>query len=98
MKQYCTSRYHKVTLVYEVVTDHNCYCLHCTKGFYGSFNDKTIVKFDNFIDAIRSNELFLNYEYNLFDLNGNPFIEHGVYLISDNGYHPWRVLQYPSKN
>lgn len=97
LKQYCASRYHKITLAYEVTVDHNRRCLHCSPGFYGSFNDKTIVKFDRFISSINNKERYADEEYEIYDVHGNLTTEKGLYLLSDNGYHPWRCLQYPNR-
>ncbi len=33
---------------YEVVVDHNRRCLSCTAGYFGSYSDKTVIKFDTF--------------------------------------------------
>ena len=86
-----------MTLAYEVTVDHNRRCLHCSPGFYGSMNDKTIIKFDRLVSSINNYEMYSENEYELFDINGNIAKEKGLYLLSDNGYHPWRCLQYPNR-
>lgn len=97
LRNYCSSRYHRVTLAYEVTVDHKRRCLHCSPGFYGSMNDKTIIKFDRFVSGIHSKQIYANIEFDLYDVAGVSSTEKGLYLLSDNGYHPWRCLQYPSK-
>jgi Plant transposon protein len=85
------------TLAYEVVVDHHRRIISVTKSFFGSFNDKTIVQFDGFIQAIHKKELYGNIEFKLNDVDGTERTVKGLYLISDGGYHKWRCLQCPLK-
>ena len=68
-------------------------------SFFGSVNDKTIVKFEKEIDKVRSSELYTNYEYDIYTSNSgniqNLSIQ-GCYLLCDNGYLNWVILQCPS--
>ena len=70
-----------------------------TKSFFGSFNDKTIVKYDKFVTDLQFKNipLFNDLEYVLLDQNGNEIHLNGAYLICDGGYLIWRVLMCPFK-
>ena len=85
------------TKKYEIVVDHERKCLSCTAGFYGSYNDKNVAKFDTFLMKIHQQRFYEDIEYTLFDRNGNQIKQKGLYLISDNGYFNWRCLQFPYK-
>jgi hypothetical protein len=56
---------------------------------FRSRNDKDIVKHDNNVRAIRSNQLFTNTTWKYYDANGAIKSEQGMYLICDNGYLRW---------
>lgn len=68
-------------------------------SFFGSVNDKTIVKFEKEIDKVRSDELYTKYQYDIYTSDcgtiNNTRIE-GCYLLCDNGYLNWKILQCPS--
>ena len=55
-------------------------------GAYGTVNDKTIVKCDDSVEIVRSNELFTEYQYQLHRPDGSSFFTKGAYLIVDGGY------------
>ena len=64
-------------------------------SFYGSVNDKTIVKFEKEIEKVKSHELYTLHSYNIYTKTGILSIQ-GVYLLCDNGYLNWVILQCPS--
>ncbi len=97
LKQYHNNRKGQTTRAYEVIVNNNRRCLSCTKGFFGSFNDKTIVKFDQSVQRIHRKEIYHDIEFDIFDENGEVSTLTGLYLLSDNGYHHWRCLQFPNK-
>ena len=80
------------TRSYEVTVNHRRRILAATKGFFGSYNDKTIVRYDGFVTAIHEKELYADVEYILHDKDGNPIRMKGLYLLCDGGYHKWRCL------
>lgn len=45
---------------------------------------------------MRSDPLFLNYEYPLYDSQGNSITGRGAWAIVDGGYHRWCVSQGPA--
>jgi hypothetical protein len=76
------------TLVYSMTCSHHRKIFHCTCGFAGSKNDKTVSKFDMFIDDVRTKPLYTEASWSLRTLTG---VEErtGAYLICDGGYHKW---------
>ena len=73
-----------------------------TSGHYGTRNDKTIVKFDSFVNNIRRKVLFAGVDFELYTKRHNGTAGTvrlvGPYLICDGGYHKWRILQDPLKH
>ena len=87
----CTGRSGKTTLSYSVTCSHSRKIYHCSPGFEGSKNDKTISRYDEFITKVRSDDLFKNAEWPLRTASGTQR-RRGAYLICDGGYHKWYVL------
>lgn len=67
--------------------------LHCTSGYPGTQNDKTISRTDELIQALRKLAVFRNYRFHVFSLKGDKIPLVGAYAIVDGGYHRWRELQ-----
>ena len=86
------------TIAYEFTVNHKGVVQAVTTGFYGTCNDKTIVRFDTFIISIRNRTRYANVPYILYDIHGNPHIVYGCYILCDNGYHRWRCMQEPLLN
>ncbi|CAN0375259.1 unnamed protein product, partial [Ectocarpus sp. 4 AP-2014] len=70
---------------YEVVVGHDTSVMSCTEGFPGAQNDKTIVKFDKSVMAVRDG-WYKDVEYTLKGKNGEEVHEKGPWLIVDGGY------------
>ena len=70
-----------------------------TLAFIAKFaSHRTIVKFDGFVQKVRSEKRYTNAEYEL-QIGPNKWIrEKGVYLLVDGGYHKWRIMQCPIKH
>ena len=77
------------TLAYNVTGNHDGSIIFCTAGTYGACNDKTLVRYDNFINEIRTNKWYKNIEYDLRISETVSVKEKGVYCIVDGGYHRW---------
>lgn len=92
-----TSRYKTKTRAYEVTVNHKKECLAVSPGLYGSYSDKLIVKFDQFVMSIHRGQLYQDVKFKLYDMNGILHEHTGCYLLSDNGYSKWRCLQCPMK-
>lgn len=87
------------TIAYNVSCGHDGYVFSSTPGTYGSCNDKTIIKFDDWIHRLRTDDLYTKIEYGLRNKRRNEVSEpveengvervSGVYAIVDGGYHRW---------
>jgi hypothetical protein len=84
----CTGKSGLPTLAYSVTCSHSRKIYHCSPGFEGSKNDKTISRFDSFIDQIRTNSLYTTAIWPLHTASGTVQ-RSGAYLICDGGYHKW---------
>ena len=71
----------------------------------GNHNDKTKCQFDRFSQGLKDGSLCgddgerygdVTYPLMVSD-NGDVEINRGLYSFTDNGMHPWRCFQYPSK-
>ena len=72
---------------------------HAPQGHPSSRSDKTIVKTDDSLQALRKKEILWNgVTFLLYKADGSTFTVRGAYLISDNGYAKWRMLQAPIKS
>ena len=67
-----------------------------TRAFYGSVVDQSIVKFDGAMTAMRDG-CYKDFRFSVYDKDGKRIVVCGAYALSDNGYHPWPSLMYPSK-
>lgn len=83
------------SLVFEVCVDHMRRVRASTNSFYGSLNDKTIIKYDDYIQAVRKGQKWGDVVFEVFDAHGNTKEETGVWFICDNGYHRWSCLMSP---
>jgi hypothetical protein len=54
----CTGKEGYPTLAFEATVDHSMRFIATTKSFFGSQNDKTIVKFDTFIQDLRQGNIY----------------------------------------
>ena len=73
--------------------------MYVSIGHPGSRPDKTIVKTDEFVQAVRGKKiLYDDVEFLLYRIDGSSFKVRGAWIISDNGYAKWRMLQCPIKS
>ena len=75
----------------QVTVGHNRWIYYTTEGFPGTKNDKTIVKYDDFVTKVRTGELYGDTPFWLCCEDGTYKMHRGLYLIVDGGYHRWRV-------
>ena len=89
------------TIAYNVICDHAGRALAVLAGAYGAFNDKTIVRNDDVVHAIRTDPFFTQMAYEVRTGGGNDGggveMEKGAYLIIDGGYHKWSATQAAGK-
>ena len=69
-----------------------------SKGFYGSYNDRTIVKYDKFITDIHEKKKYQDVTFTLHKRNGEDSILKGAWILCDGGYHRWRCMQCPNRD
>ena len=73
--------------------------MHVSEGHPGSRPDKTIVKTDKFLQAIKNKEiLYDDVTFQLYNADGSTTTHRGAYIIADNGYAKWRMFQAPIKS
>lgn len=86
------------SIAYEMTVTHSKKFQATTTGHYGTISDRTIFKFDGFVQQVRKHSLYTNAEYEL-QVGENEWVtEKGVYLLVDGGYHKWRIMQCPYKH
>ena len=91
----CTGKIKKPSLSYEASVDHRRFCQSISNGFYGTVNDKTIIKHDKYLTDLRDGLAWQNVTFTLFNADGTESTLTGPYHITDNGYHYWRCLMSP---
>jgi hypothetical protein len=77
------------TIAYEMTCSHDGKILYCTPGFYGSQNDKSIIRFDGLISKLRGG-VYKNVKWKAYDENENVVEMKDPYVLVDGGYHRWR--------
>ena len=75
---------------YNVSVNHRRQIIHSTRGFPSRWNDKTAVKFDQFVNDIRDGKSCQNNTFVLFERNEDGSIKEvmhlGAWISCDNGY------------
>ena len=72
--------------------------IHYVHGSHqGSDNDKTMARYDRYHQSIKNQTRYADTKFQLYTSDGVLATHTGVYIGTDNGYHPWRMYQYPSK-
>ena len=86
---------------YNMTVNHRRRILSKPIGHPARFNDKTLIRYDDFVSAIKLGCYDDTYEFQLYDYNehGNEVIVKykGCWLIVDNGYLKWSVTVPPLK-
>ena len=70
---------------------------HVHRSHPGAQNDKTISRFDPFMQGLHSGRLYGQHMFHLRTAEGGQRAWSGLYAIVDGGYHAWARLQYPNK-
>ena len=89
------------TRTYNLTVNHCREILGSTRGHPGSFNDKMVVMYDEFITDIKHGHIFSDYEFELLERCGEEIIAvkyPGVWIVVDNGYHNWSITVPPFSN
>eukprot|EP00951_Prasinocladus_malaysianus_P026800 scaffold238804_cov24-Prasinocladus_malaysianus.AAC.1 len=82
---------HYTTVVFNVCSSHTRRILHVSGPFYGTVNDKSMVRVDHFVDQVRTGALFVNYCFKIFTAIGVEVFLKGAWILVDGGYHKWRA-------
>jgi hypothetical protein len=95
----CTGKEGYPTLAYNVVVNHEGRAEEAQKSSFGSFNDKTIVHFDDFIADLRTDPFFTDFQFKVLTGSRPDDFEmlSGAYVIVDGGYHQWEATQAASR-
>ena len=89
------------TRTYNMTVNHRRRILGTTRGHPGSWNDKTVVLFDEFIKNIKRGNTLQDHCFELLELRGDRVVRvkyRGVWIVVDNGYHDWSTTIPPFKN
>ena len=88
--------------------NYNATVTHChqimgtTFGNPGTWNDKTLVLFDELIRGVHESKIFYDYEFSLYELDSNnnivEIVYKGAWFIVDNGYLDWSCTVPPMKH
>eukprot|EP00961_Rhodomonas_salina_P004726 64111-Rhodomonas_salina.1 len=61
---------HYPTLAYQCTVDHAGRCIACTMGFPGTVTDKTIARYDTFMQSVHTGEQYGMHTFRLRAANG----------------------------
>jgi hypothetical protein len=86
------------TRTYNLTVNHRRKILHSTTGHPGRWNDKTLVRFDGFMQQLRDGEFNSTMSFVLSNEHGRDVTINGAYVIVDNGYLTWSTTVPPLKN
>ena len=96
LKQVSTGKEKFPSRVFEAAVNHRGIIVSATRGFYGSVSDKSIVKFDGAMMAMK-NGMYEKNTYEIYNEEGKIITVSGAYNLCDNGYHKWSTMMEPSK-
>ncbi len=89
------------TRTYNLTCNHRRKILSTTTGNPGRWNDKTLVRFDEFVSGIRDGTFLQDVEFELYERMPNGHFTtikyKGGYVIVDNGYLRWSCTVPPFK-
>ena len=72
------------TKAFQITVDHKRRILASTGGLPGRWNDKTVVRFDDFVTALHEGKILRDVEYTVAGQKVR-----GAWLVVDNGYLAW---------
>jgi hypothetical protein len=87
---------------YNATVTHACQILGTAFGHPGTWNDKTVVLFDDLIRGVNEGRHYKNNEFSLYEKNEDgeviQVVYKGVWFIVDNGYLNWSCTVPPMKH
>jgi hypothetical protein len=88
-----TGKSGKPTRAFQIAVNFERKILSTTKGYYGSWNDKTIAKRDTFLKDLRDNKIGKDIKWRLYGCDGVSQERIGfLHAICDGGYPSWGNL------
>jgi hypothetical protein len=91
----------KTARAYNMTVNHRKRILSTTSGHPSTWNDKTIVLYDDFITGINNGDILSDFVFELLERDDNNEVKKrqytGVWILADNGYSDWSSLIAPSK-
>lgn len=92
----------KTARSYNIVVNHRRRILSSTGGHPSTWNDKTLVLFDDFLTRLRKGEILSENDFELLEETPDGEIVRvrykGVWILVDNGYHKWSLTIPPFKH
>lgn len=86
------------TRTYNLTVNHKREILHSTGGHPGRWNDKTLARYDSFMDTLRRGGFDDKMSFELSDVQGRTKTVKGAYVLVDNGYLEWSTTVPPFKD
>tara|TARA_B110000046_G_scaffold132751_1_gene139191 strand:- start:4 stop:1722 length:1719 start_codon:yes stop_codon:yes gene_type:complete len=72
---------------------------HVHGSHVGKTNDKTMARMCRYMQAIKERRIYKDVQFHLLvDASGNTKTWKHPWLMTDNGFHAWRICQYPTKH
>ena len=85
-KHLCTGKNEYPTIGWQCVVNHNRRFMSVSKGQMGSVNDKAACKYDEFVKQLRTESVYKDHKYMVYDVRGVQEEETGLWLNVDGGY------------
>jgi hypothetical protein len=86
------------TIVFGVTVDHKYKIMHVTRAHPGTTNDSLVMLEDEFHSQTMASDLYQNFEFDMYDADGEKVRQTGVYTLCDGGYGAARNLVCAFKN
>jgi hypothetical protein len=83
---------------FQITVNHRRKILSTTAGMPGRWNDKSVVRFDGFVNDIFRGLKYADVKYKLLNALNESIEYAGVWLLVDGGYLPWSCTICPLKN
>ena len=87
---------------YNATVTHYHQILGATCGHPGTWNDKTLVLFDDLIQGVHEGRLYSDHQFTLYEIDENnnrvEVTYQGAWFIVDNGYLDWSCTVPPMKH
>ena len=85
------------TRVFNASVTHNGIVIFVPPSLPGRNNDKTGAKYHALLHSLNMKKVWHDVPFELYNEQGEKYTVHGLYSITDGGYHQWRCTQSPSK-